>query len=107
MYKARLINTARHDLREYVSRKQNQIAQARRLFSSDRRLNHRQQEIVLNATRNQDRHFTITEHQHKHGIAYGTARSDFLQLVKRKYLEKLLVGKRFEFVAGERLSELE
>jgi Fic family protein len=107
MYKARIIAMARRDLKEYISEKQSQIAQARRLLSSDGRLNHRQQEIVLHATRNQDRYFTISEHQTKYGIAYGTARADFLQLAAWKYLKKVTVGKRFEFTADEKVSGLD
>jgi Fic family protein len=107
MYKARIIETARRDLREYLSKKQDQFSQARRLFSSDRRLNHRQQDIVLHATRNAHRYFTIAEHQNKHGVAYATARNDFLQLVSWKYLKKISVGKRFEFSAGERVSQVD
>jgi Fic family protein len=107
MYKARIIAMARRDLKEYISEKQSQIAQARRLLSSDGRLNHRQQEIVLHATRNQDRYFTISEHQNKYGIAYGTARADFLQLAAWKYLKKVTVGKRFEFTADEKVSGLD
>jgi Fic family protein len=107
MYKARIIEKARRELNDYLSKKQDQVSQARRLFSSDRKLNHRQQDILLHATRNPDRYFTIAEHQNKHAVAYGTARNDFLQLVRRKYLKKISVGKRFEFTAGEKVSDLE
>jgi len=103
MYKAKIIQKARQELREYISRKQAQIVQARRLFSADSRLNHRQRDIVLHATRNTDRYFTISEHQKAYNIAYGTARKDFLQLGRWKYLKRLLVGKRFEFAAGEKI----
>jgi Fic family protein len=107
MYKARVIRKARHELHDYIEKKQQQVVEARRLFSSDPRLNFRQQEIVLQATRNTDRFFTIKEHQAKFNLAYATARRDFLQLVKWKYLKKALVGRRFEFGAGERVSHLD
>jgi Fic family protein len=107
MYKAKIIESARADLKAFLSKKQDQISEARRLFSSDRRLNHRQQDIVLHATRSPDRYFTIAEHKNKYGTAYATARADFLQLVKWKYLKKIQVGKRFEFTAGQKVSELE
>jgi hypothetical protein len=35
------------------------------------------------------------------------ARADFLQLVAWKYLKKVVVGKRFEFTADERVSDLD
>jgi Fic family protein len=106
LYKAKIIGMARRDLREYISKKQQHLAQARRLSASDSRLNHRQQELVLNATRNPDRYFTISEHRGKYAISYQTARNDFLELAKWKYFKKRLIGKRFEFVAGEKISEI-
>ena len=74
MYKARIIEKARQELRKYIAAKQDQLVQARRLFSTDSRLNYRQREIVLHATRNPDRYFTIAEHQRQNGITYATAR---------------------------------
>jgi Fic family protein len=104
MYKASVIQNARRELREYMSKKLALITQAKRLFSSDARLNHRQHEIILHATRNPERYFTIAQHQRDHGIAYGTARSDLMQLAEWKYLKQIEIGKRFEFVAGPKLA---
>lgn len=106
MYKAKVIELARQDLRKYIAQKQNQITQARQIFSSDTRLNHRQREIVLQATRSPDRYFTIMEHQNKSGVSYATARKDFLQLEQWKYVKSVLIGKRFEFVAGQKISQM-
>lgn len=106
MYKARIIEAARRDLKTFLSKKQEQIFQARKLFSADGRLNYRQQDILLHAARNADRYFTIAEHQRKFAVAYATARADFLQLAKWKYLKRALFGKRLEFSAGARLSKL-
>jgi Fic family protein len=106
MYNARIIQTARRELREYISQKLSQVTQARKLFSTDRRLNHRQQDIVLHATRNPDQYFTISEHRGKYAISYETARNDFLYLARWKYLKKHKIGKRYEFTAGERILEL-
>jgi Fic family protein len=105
MYKAKIIGLARRDLREYISAKQQQLSQARKLSSSDSRLNYRQQEIVLNATRNPESYFTISEHRGKHSLSYDTARNDFLRLVKWGYLKKITVGKRYEFTAGQKVGE--
>lgn len=104
MYKAMIIARARRDLKEYIADTQEQISQARQLVSSDKNLNHRQQEVILNATRSPTRYFTIAEHRNKFGLAYGTARSDLLQLVKQKYLKLVPVGRRFEFIGGEKLT---
>jgi Fic family protein len=106
MYNARIIQTARRELKEYISNKLSQVTEARKLVSTDSRLNHRQQDIVLHATRNPDRYFTIAEHKGKYAVSYDTARNDFLYLVKWKYLKKLTVGKRYEFTAGAKISKL-
>jgi Fic family protein len=107
MYKAGIISRARRELQEYIGKKQHQLAQARHLLSSDRRLNHRQQEVVLQAARNPDRVFLVSEHQSKHRVAYGTARNDLLQLTAWGYLKQVQIGKRYEFTAGEKASSLE
>jgi Fic family protein len=106
MYKARIIELARHDLRKYIASQQQQMAQARNLFSADSRLNHRQRELVLAVTRGPDRYFTVAEHQNRQGISYATARKDLLQLAEWNYIKMVSVAKRFEFIAGEKLSDL-
>ncbi len=105
MYKAKIIGLARRDLRDYIIAKQWELSQARKISASDRRLNHRQQEIVLNAVRNPDINFTISEHRGKYGLSYETARTDFLSLVKWGYLKKLTIGKRYEFMTGPRVEK--
>ncbi len=107
MYKARIIEKARRELKEYLSHKHDQVVRARRLFTSDRRLNHRQQELILRVARSQDRIFTIAEHQNNHEIAYGTARKDLMQLTAWKYLKQTEVGNRFEFSARPKISDLD
>lgn len=102
-YKANIIDDARRELREYIHAKQEQVNLARKMFSSDSRLNHRQREIVLRAARNPERCFTIYEQQQQSNVTYATARADFLKLVEWGYLKKTQVGKRFEFTADERL----
>ena len=106
MFKIQIIARARQDLRKYIREKMAQIAQARRLFSSDRRLNHRQREVILQAAKNPDRHFTIADHQSRHSIAYGTARSDLLNLADWGYLNQTLSGKRYEYIPSDKILTL-
>lgn len=106
MFKIQIIARARQDLRKYIREKMAQIAQARRLFSSDRRLNHRQREVILQAAKNPDRHFTIADHQSRHSIAYGTARSDLLNLAEWGYLNQTLSGKRYEYIPSGKILTL-
>lgn len=105
IYKAKIIGKGRQELREYIRSKQEQVGLARKMFSSDSRLNHRQREMVLRAARNPERCFTIKEHERYSNVTYATARADLLSLVTWGYLKMVQVGKRFEFMAAERLKE--
>lgn len=107
LYKLRVIALARGELRHYLRRKLSHVRRARRLFSSDESLNHRQRELLLQVARNPDRGFTIEEHRNTQAIAYDTARSDLLRLEEKGYLRKFRVGKPYEFKAGPRLSHVE
>lgn len=100
LYHLRVISLARHELQSYLSRKLSQVRKARRLFSDDLSLNDRQRTILLQTTRNPDRTFTIEKHQRVHAVAYDTARHDLLGLVRKGYLTKVLIGNRYEFLAG-------
>lgn len=106
-YKTRIISRARLELRQYLRKKQSQLAEARRLFAEDRRLNHRQQEVVLQATRNPDRVFTIAEHKEQFAVSYATARSDLLELAGWGYLAVAMDRKRYDFHPSEKLLKIE
>lgn len=106
VYKANIIQRARTELKEYITAKQDEIRKARRLFADDHSLNHRQRDLILQATRNPDRRFTISEYASQHLIQYATARSDLLRLESRGYLVKVKVGKKFEFSAGAKIQEM-
>lgn len=71
-----------------------------RVVENNLSINRRQQAILSHAIRNPDTTFVIKTHQVANQIAYATARSDFLQLVNRGYLEKRKQGKEFVFMAG-------
>lgn len=97
LYKAKIIERARRNLREYIHRKLHEVSQARKLSSSDKRLNHRQREIVLKAARNPELVFTIADHKNGTAIAYATARRDLFDLAHWGYLVQEQAGKRYEF----------
>jgi len=102
-YHMRVIEMARSDLREYLSRKHREMVEARKLVSDDPSLNHRQQELLLRAARNPDQYFTIDQHQGRHNVVYETARRDLLGLEAAGYLRKTKVGKAYIFRLGDRL----
>lgn len=60
-------------------------------------INHRQARILDKALSVPTTVFTIKRHARSRGLAYETARQDFLQLVTRGYLEQQRRGRVFEF----------
>lgn len=100
VYKARILRRAREELHEYIGRKQREVAAARGVFEGDSRLNHRQREVILRLVRGRDGWINIQIHKDRTGVAYGTARSDLLDLAEWGYLLKRKQGKGFVFVPG-------
>ncbi len=102
-YKTKIISRARQDLRLFLHKKQEQLAEARKLFTKDQRLNHRQREVVLQGARNPDRIFTIADHKERFAVSYATARSDLLQLMDWEYLVADMDSKRYDFRPASKL----
>lgn len=61
-------------------------------------LNARQRITLANAYRSPQTTITISAHQHLHGIAYQTARTDLLGLAQQGILTCTQTGKRFTFL---------
>ena len=106
-YNLKIIARGRMDFIRYLLRKQDQLAQARRLFKSDPLLNHRQYEILLKVARNPDIILRIADHQNTHRIAYGTARTDLLGLERHGYLSRARAGNAYVFTQGPKLDALD
>lgn len=92
----------------YIARKQRAQSEAETLLKPGsklaRTLNHRQRALLLNALKHPGKAFTIAVHQRTHDIAYDTARSDLLGLVKAKLMNRHKQGKAHVFVARPDLS---
>ncbi len=92
----------------YIARKQRAQRDAETLLRPGsklaRQLNHRQRAVLLNAMKHPGKAFTIAVHQRSHDIAYDTARSDLLGLVKSRLMAKHKQGKAFVFLARPDLS---
>lgn len=92
----------------YIARKQRAQRDAETLLKPGsklaRQLNHRQRAVLLNAMKHPGKAFTIALHQRSHDIAYDTARSDLMGLVKYKLMAKHKQGKAFVFIAKPDLS---
>lgn len=93
----------------YIARKQRAQSEAETLLKPGsklaRTLNHRQRALLLNALKHPGKVFTVAVHQRTHDIAYDTARSDLLGLVKARLMHRHKQGKAHVFVARQDLSE--
>lgn len=107
MYKSRIILKAREDLKEYLLKKQRELALARRTFAKDTSLNHRQRELIIRVMRNPDRLFTIAGYMGEFNVSYGTANNDLSQMVEGGYLEQRRSGNRYEYMRGPKLDAIE
>ena len=97
VYQLEVIERAISALREYLTRKGTEIAEAERLMRDVPGLNHRQSAIVGEALRDPNRCFTIARQQRLHRVAYQSARTDLLGLEGLGLLRKVQVGRKFEF----------
>lgn len=68
-------------------------------------LNHRQRDILTNLVSNPELSLKINPHQKLYGVAYGTARSDFLKLVDVGLLEQTYDGRAMVFKKGREFEQ--
>jgi hypothetical protein len=90
----------------YLDEWENRDQELRQMLRKDQDLNDRQRAILGRALRKPEAEFTIRYHKTNHGIAYPTARRDFLELVDMGYLAQEQRGKRFVFTPTRRLQEM-
>jgi Fic family protein len=104
MYHLKVIMRALESLHAYIARKTREI----RSFEGELRgiqvLNYRQRALVRHAVRHPGKHYTVAEHQRSHDVSYESARSDLLDLVKRKLLTSAMVGKKWIFTPQSQLT---
>jgi Fic family protein len=103
VYHIRAILLALDELHLYLKRKQEETRRTAQLLRKIAGLNHRQQALLRHAMKHPDAIYTIQSHRNSHNIAYGTSRSDLLELAKRRYLHKRKMGRTFHFEVAEDL----
>lgn len=81
----------------YIKSKETEQAEKRFLFDNFPQVNPRQRDILINAIKHPNREYTIAKHSALHGIAYATARQDFLSLVELQLFTKQQRNKSFIF----------
>ena len=64
-----------------------------------RALNPRQIALVAHALKQPQTEYTIAGHRQAHGVTYQTARTDLLDLERRRLLKRTTIGRAFVFIA--------
>ncbi|MBQ9970974.1 MAG: Fic family protein [Elusimicrobiaceae bacterium] len=82
----------------YIKSKETEQAENRFLFEKLPTINLRQRDILINAIKHPNREYTIAKHSALHGIAYATARQDFLSLAALGLFIKQQRNKSFIFI---------
>lgn len=95
----RVIEQAIADLKTYLGRKVQEVAETRAVLKPFTGLNHRQIALLGHATRHPGMAYTFASHGTSHAIAYATARADLLGLAEKGLVEQQKRGKKFVFIA--------
>lgn len=103
---AQLMVIALRDVERNVALWERRNAELRTVLKADPYLNERQRTILGRALRDPDSEFSIRYHKTNHGIAYPTARRDFMELVDKEYLSVEQRGRAFVFLPGPGLQGL-
>jgi Fic family protein len=95
----RVIEQAIADLKTYLERKVQEVAETKAILKPSTGLNHRQIALLGHATRHPGMAYTFASHGTSHDVAYATARADLLDLAGKDLLEQQKRGKKFVFIA--------
>lgn len=110
IYQTEVINRAIKELHAYIDRKRSEIRGVEANMRFIKELNHRQQALIMHALRHPLHEYTVESHRTSHGAAYGTARSDLLDLLNKGLLRQRIRGRTMFFSAvadlDDKLKEL-
>lgn len=99
----RVQRRAMDDLAVEVKARAAQIAAARDELRLSGRFNVRQAALLAHALEHPDTVYTIEAHRRSHNVVYQTARTDLLELAEEGLLKQQKSGRKFVFVASQRL----
>jgi len=99
----RVQRRAMEDLAVEVKARAAQIAAARDELRLSGRFNVRQAALLAHALEHPDTVYTIEAHRRSHNVVYQTARTDLLELAEEGLLKQQKSGRKFVFVASQRL----
>ncbi|MDP1892178.1 MAG: Fic family protein, partial [Gemmatimonadaceae bacterium] len=104
LYQLGILKRAVQDLLAYLVKK---MAEVRETESLLRRtdLNHRQIALLTHALRHGDAAYTVHSHSESHRVTRQSARTDLADLEHRGFLERRVIGRRFEYFAARDLRQ--
>lgn len=109
LYQLGVLCRAIEDLHAFLARKAKQLRETeelvRRAKAVKGELNPRQLALVHHALRHAEAAYTMESHRRSHGVTYETARTDLLNLVKKKLLTKVRGGRIYRFYPAADLRE--
>ncbi len=100
----RIICRSIEELHAYIGRKIREVRETERLLRQAD-LNHRQLALLSHALRHPDAEYTFRSHQTSHRVVYQSARTDLLDLERRRLLTRRIAGQRFYFRPAPDLAE--
>jgi Fic family protein len=97
IYQLGVVKRAVEELHAYLQRKIQEVRRVERLIKGSDAFNRRQVAVLGDSLRDPERTFTFQAHSTEHGVTHETARSDLLDLQRKRLLERRREGKRFVF----------
>jgi Fic family protein len=104
-FHVRAFRLAIDDLKQYMTKKQQELKSANLELRRIRGLNHRQVEIIHHAITHPESAYTMRRHMNTHGIVYQTARTDLFGLEKKGLLRTMKRGRVYVFMPVDNLSD--
>ena len=104
-FNLRAIHKSIEGLYVYLKKQQRIVQESKAVLKKYPGLNYRQQILLHHALTHLDSVYSIEHHRNTHGIAYQTARTDLLNLVKKGFFEQIHQGKVFYFVPSKKLTK--
>lgn len=109
LHQLRVLCRAIEELHEYLARKRVQLQETealiRRARLAPRGLNARQLALMHHALQRPDAVYTFASHGWSHGVSFQTARTDLLDLARRKLLQKSKRGRQFFFTPASNVKQ--
>jgi Fic family protein len=104
VYNLQVIERVLDEFRQYLAKKQNEMASLNAQWKSYPGLNDRQRALLVHAAQHPESEYTIESHRASHDVSYQTARTDLLKLADQGLLRTLQRGKALVFVGKNNMA---